>query len=175
MAFLYHGVPDHQYGEVLYPLNQLREVFPQAYEEEVKKYHGREFILQQKLPKLRCLWNDVLHFTAVHPAEVKAALIEAGSDDFTRKYYEIDPSLLEPEEAIIYLYKYEDTDAEIHAKNVAVFHPNELERYTGLPAATKRYYAEEFLRGHRPLLYHLVPHILYKGTLRTTDLPIVTV
>ena len=160
---------------MLYPLNQLKKVHPDLFEKEASKYHGREFILQQKLPKLQCLWNDVLHFSAVHPLEVKQALIKAGSSDFTRQFYQVNPSLLETERTVVYLYKYEDSETEINEKNMMPYDPNNIEVFSKLPDETRAYYEEEISMGNDPLLYHLVPHILYKGSLNTSDLAVITV
>lgn len=45
--------------------NVLKDTKPAIYTAQSKKYLGRERILGAKIPPLNCLWNDVLHFTAV--------------------------------------------------------------------------------------------------------------
>jgi len=50
-----------------------------------------------------------------------------------------------------------------------------MAKFSSIPQATKDYYKEMIGRGKRPLLYHKIPHILYKGTLDITDLPIISV
>ncbi len=30
--------------------------------------------MEQRIPILNCLWNDVLHFSPVHPAKIKQAM-----------------------------------------------------------------------------------------------------
>jgi len=176
MNYLYHGVPEQQKGDILYPLNRLKTIFPDVYAEEVKKYAGREYTLRQKLPKLDCLWNDVLHFTAVHPKFVKQALIEGGQDpNFTRKYYQVPAQLLDSAHTVVYLYQFPDEEESINERNIIPFKPQDMERYSNLPKGTKAYYKEEIAQGLRPLLYHLVPHILFRGELDTTSLTVVTV
>ncbi len=105
MSYLYHNVPKNLHGNILYPLNVLKQIHPDIYDQQVSKYFGREQLLKLQIPILECLWNDVLHFSAVNPAEIKQAFIEAGGNpDFTMNYYQVDPKLISPENAVLYLY-----------------------------------------------------------------------
>ena len=70
MMYLYHSVPRNLHGNILYPLNALTEKHPEIFEQQVSKYVGREHITQQRIPVIDCLWNDVLHFSAVNPKEI---------------------------------------------------------------------------------------------------------
>src|SRR3954469_11560600 len=73
MAFdmrLYHRRPADLRGTILYPLNQLAGVAPDLYQQQRAKYHGREALMEQRVPQLDCLWNDVLHLSPVHPARL---------------------------------------------------------------------------------------------------------
>lgn len=172
-VFLYHSVPTEVFGNTLYPLNVLKEKHPRVYEKEVQKYLGREHVMQQHIPILDCLWNDVLHFSAVHPAEVKNALIQAGrSPDFTMKCYQVERRFIDPKNAVIYLYAHAD---ELHDEDFIPYSPERVLELSSLPQMTKEYYKETIQGGGRPLLYHLVPHVLYKGNLEILDLPIITV
>lgn len=167
--------PEHMYGTVLYPLNALKEEHPAIYEQQVSKYVGHEHITQQRIPILDCLWNDVLHFSAVNPKEVKQALIDAGrNSDFTMSYYKVDPKLIEPKNAIVYLYAHADNKDKMNEENFVPYNPNEMEKFSSMPQVTKDYYMEMIGKGERPLLYHRIAHILYKGTLDTIDLPIIS-
>lgn len=65
--YVYHFKPTKLFGTRLFPLNELNLVNPQAYENEIKKYSGREHLLQKKIPILDCLWNDVLHLSPINP------------------------------------------------------------------------------------------------------------
>lgn len=178
MAYLYHSVPLNLQGSVLYPLNSLKDKYPKIYEEQIKKYAGREHITEQRIPVLDCLWNDVLHFSAVHPGEIKHALVEAGRDsDFVMNFYQIDPAFLDPRNTVVYLFAHADDEEKMSEGNFAPYNPGEMEmvRFSVMPERTKEYYKEMIKRNERPLLYHRIPHILYKGTLDVTGLPIVSV
>jgi hypothetical protein len=176
MNYLYHGVPKNIEGNVLYPLNTLKQLFPELYQKEVEKYKGREFIMQQKIPTLDCLWNDVLHFTAVHPSSIKKALFEAGrKNNLEIKFYEIDPKILDPKKTIIYLYKYKNSSEKMREDNFESYDPDKIPLFSSFPEETKEYYKAEILAGKKPLLFHKIPHILFKGSLPIENIKILKV
>ena len=172
--FLYHVVPKGLRGGILYPLNALKDIYPEVYDMRARKYYGRKHLMRQVVPTLGCLWNDVLHFSPVDPKEIRSALTEAGGEaDFSIDFYRIDPYLLKPERTTVYLY-FEDRD-ELEGRDFSAYDPAAVEKYSVLPRVTKDYYKEMIGKGQWPLLYHRVPHILYRGALDITDTPIVTV
>ncbi len=81
MEYVYHMVPEELKGEYLIPLNELKRVYPNLYREYIQKYKDhtqRENLLTRKIPKLECLWNDVVHFLPLHPYEIYKVLLEIG-------------------------------------------------------------------------------------------------
>ncbi len=174
--YLYHEVPKDLEGDTLYPLNVLKEKYPEIYDKKVAKYEGRQEVLNWNIPPLNCLWNDALHLTAVHPRAVKEALEEAG---YMGKYevtcYEIDPTLLDPKNTIVYLYINERAKDGPDPKDFVEFHPNDMEKYSDIPEYTKNYYKRLFIGGEKPRVYPWVPHILYKGSIDVRNLSIVKV
>ncbi|MEX2369088.1 MAG: hypothetical protein WD552_01690 [Candidatus Paceibacterota bacterium] len=171
MNNLYHFVPQNMQGTVLYPLNELKDVYPDIYEEAKSKYKGREAVMQQHIPFLDCLWNDVLHLTAVHPKDIKEAL---GAE---RKFkaFVINPHSLAAEKTVVYLYQHKDRMLKMDKENFSQYDPDDIGQYAELPEATKEYYREMREKGERPLLFVRVPHILYKGSVDTSNLEIVEV
>lgn len=47
---IYHLVPSNLAGSILYPLNRLKETFPEVAVTHVKKYEGREGLLNRRIP-----------------------------------------------------------------------------------------------------------------------------
>lgn len=176
MNYLYHRVPLEMQGDTLYPLNMLKDKYPEAYEKAIQKYVGREHIINQVIPGVNWLWNDVLHFTAVHPAKVKRAMQEVGFSDLrSSKFYQIDATLLDPEISIVYLYKHQDTKDKLNEANFVSYDPCIIDEYSEIPDETKAYYKEMLVAGKRPLLYHRIPHVLYCGTINIKDMPVIQV
>jgi hypothetical protein len=161
---LYHLKPKNLQGDILYPLNTLKEKHPEAYDKAIAEYIGREDIPQKQIPLLNSTWGDVIHFSAVHPEEVKNALVEAGHTYyFDTEHFEIDPRIIDPKNAIVYIEN-EKGDS------FTPYDPNELDKFSSLPQATKDHYKQMAEIGEKPFLYLGVPHILYKGTLDTGKL-----
>ncbi len=63
----YHILKDSFVGDSIYPLNLLKNFHPEIYEKEVRKYEGREKLLEARNPILDCLWNDVVQFSCLDP------------------------------------------------------------------------------------------------------------
>ena len=61
MPFVYHIRSADFRGTTLYPLNRLRDRYPDVYEAQRAKYRGREWLLEARVPLLDVLWNDVIH------------------------------------------------------------------------------------------------------------------
>lgn len=156
-------------GETLHPGNQLKDVYPEQYDRSVEKYQGREQVQEQRVPMLGCLWNDVLHFTPVHPEQVRDALAELGRE-FSGKYFVVDPGLIPPEDAVIYMFKYGEREKKYQPDNWEPYDPKRIDELSSLPDETKAYFKEALDEGTNPLLWIRVPHIMYRGTLDTSGL-----
>ena len=68
--FVYHFKQKGMTGNTLIPLNEMKAEIPHVYEEQVKKYKGREFMLENRIPILDCFWNDVLHMSPINPQTI---------------------------------------------------------------------------------------------------------
>ena len=173
MRYLYHVIPENLQGQYLMPLNQLKKNHPEIYQEHLKKYEGRESLLKFKIPKLNCLWNDVIHLTAVQPKKLDEAFREAEADLKWRKWFKVNPELLEPNRTIVYLYKKRPLIAD--PTEFVPFKVNDLSKYSHIGEKTRDYFKEEVSKGRRPLMFHLVPHVLYKGKLKIKDLEVIEI
>lgn len=173
--YLYHMVPEDMQGAILHPLNSLKEVYPELYISKAGKYENRKYIMEQFIPTLQCVWNDVLHFSAINPIELKQALIEAGMNPEEMKFYQIDPKLLDPKQTTIYLYQERTIEADTDLENFSEYNTEKLIEHSVLSQITKDYYKERISKGEKPLLFVGIPHILHKGSLDISNLPIITV
>lgn len=175
MHYLYHLVPLDMSGTVLEPLNTLKHTKPELYAKKIQKYHGREHVMERHVPLLNCLWNDVLHLSPVEPRILKQALLEAGRKDGTFRFYQINPNTLEPENTVVYLFRTLGKVMQPDDTEFIAFSPEQLEQWQVVPNRTKQYFKNHYSAGTRPLLFYGIPHILYKGTIQTERLEIVTV
>lgn len=179
---LYHIVPDKMRSneegrKVLYPLHVLKDKFPDLHEVEVQKYDGSEY--RKNLPNTiiptleEAAWGDAIHLQAIHPEEIKKALVEAGFHPQELKFYQVDPALLDPEKTTIFLYRddKEDDDPE----NYSEYDPEKLAEHSGMSERTKESYKDDLAREKPPTLFVGVPHILHKGPIDASDFPVIIV
>ncbi len=161
-------------GSILYPLNRLKESHPEIYAEHVKKYVDREHLLGREVPTLNCLWNDVLHMTAVHPAELREAFAKVNYEIKNYEWFKIPISSLNQKLLTVYLYGVNQTNRlSVEANEFVDFNATKLDEYKKIPEETIEYYRQQLAVGKNPLMFHRVAHILYKGEIETKNLEIV--
>lgn len=176
MNYLYHMKPRKIEGTSLIPLNALREEHKSTYESAVSKYQGREHLLKSIIPFLNCLWNDVLHLTAVHPSKVDKALKKTNLKEglLTRTWFKVNPHILDKENTIVWLYP-QDRVEQFRKEFFVPYNVSDLNNYSELHQDTLDYYNSKIQEGKRPLLFHRVPHILYRGTLPLNTLEVIDI
>ncbi|MEI7741125.1 MAG: hypothetical protein WCJ29_01320 [bacterium] len=172
MASLYHEVPSEMVGKELIPLNELLKVAPDAHAKALAKYlpiedqNDREWLMRRHIKALgNCLWNDVLHFCPVHPFEIWEEVAHTGKP-FPRDFFEIDTRHFDPKKLEIFVY------SKAPNANEEEFSDDEFVPYTSgalvaygktLPEAARAYF-RSLKVGDKFRRYHLVPHVLYRGT-----------
>jgi hypothetical protein len=172
-ARLYHLIPGNMVGDVLYPLNVLREVEPVVYQDHVAKYEGRGSLLTHVIPPLGVLWNDVLHLSPVHPAQIRDGLEAAGFPWFPDGIdcLEIDPDQVGLDRSNSCL-RQSRVPADPRPADGDPYEPYSREAialHAQLPDAVVGYYRSCFETGRRPLLFQGVTHVLFKGSIRLVD------
>jgi len=172
MAFIYHRVPEHISGNILYPVNELGLVLPSIYSEHQEKYKERPHVLEDSIPRLGCFWGDVLHFTAIRPAKLAEAFLSIGKK-MQLHYYEIEASKLEPEKSVVYLNRPKAPGERTSLSDFVRYDPKNLDEYTHIPEGTLQYYRQNVSSGDDFMLYYNIPVILYKGNLDISGVPII--
>ncbi len=180
MEYVYHMVPEELKGEYLIPLNELKRAYPNLYDEYMQKYKDhtqREHLLTRKIPKLECLWNDVVHFLPLHPYEIYKALLEIGVNIHTNKlFYRIPISALKGQCMAIYKYSKHNwggPNSELKECEIEFINFNEYKELKQLNTYTKEYYRDEYKIGRRFGMFHLIPHVLVKGKVEVKNIEII--
>jgi hypothetical protein len=164
MASLYHRVPEHMDGSVLYPLNELKERYPDLFAARQKHHEYQPRVLEGSIPRLGCFWDDVLHFTALHPTKI-AEVLKKLEYDIKIKYYEIDAGKLSPERTIVFLNKPREPGTPIKVTDFIPFNQNEVEKLAYLPEDAMKYQKKDIPTADEFLLNYRAPYILFKGNL----------
>lgn len=171
--YFYHRRPDNMRSNILYPLNQLKDIYPDIYEKQVAKYMGREHLLDVNIPFLNCLWNDVLHLSPVHPKDMDEAWRENGFN-YELEFFEIDLDDLDRSNLVIYKYeelKINRTDE----RDIIPFSEEYVLGNNKVRQITKEYFKKCQEEGTKPLLFVGVPHILYKGSIDVSKSKIIKI
>ena len=118
MDYVYHMVPKDMKGEVLISLNEIKSNYPELYKIYSKKYLNhpeRESLLLRSIPKLNCLWNDVIFLLPLHPYYVYEALQSLGvSIKKDLMFYEIPTERLIGNKNAVYFYNKENYKGQIN-------------------------------------------------------------
>ncbi len=188
--FLYHWVPKEVVGDKLHSLykmkdpekhedinpelySKLKEIYAEASKKYISENEDRQKVPDEIIPKLECKWGDVLQFSAVHPEQIKAAFTNAGLLWTEKKFYQIDPKILDPKKTQVYLYK--DKNGQ---KKYSDYDPENLKELSELSQYTREYYRKNGEDGTKPLVFVGVPHIMHNGSLDVSDIskiPVITV
>ena len=175
MSYLYPIVPEKVVGKKLYPLNVLKYKLPEVYKKEIKKYKGREYVLEKKIPTLNCFWNDALHFVAVHPKKIKNELEKAGFKTPKKwRWFKIKASDINPNKAAIYLFKYNIKNP-LALNNFTKYNPKQISGYDKITARTKKHYCKAYQQKQNLLKFMFIPHILLKDSFDTRKAEIIEV
>ncbi len=141
------------------PLNILKSKSSRLYDLEHSKYEGRESVTDITIPGLG-KWNDVLHLSPIHPAELKRAFVEAGGDpdNFPTEWYQIPVQLIRPESTML-----------MRDDAFLKYDPGTLADEAHIPEETQAHYQKRISAGERPFLFEHASHVLFKGTVPLSE------
>ena len=173
MPYLYHLKPEPMRGDTLYPLNQLKHVDPALYRRQLAKYddHPRRKTLPNRvIPKLDCLWNDVLHFSPVHPCLIYQAWLELGKKLKETTFYRVPVAQVAAHPAVIYtLPQKKQLDTNLPESCVEWLDTTAFTELEVLPPATVEWYARLRRRKQVGGFFVGIPHVLVKGAVKINE------
>ncbi|MEL6683147.1 MAG: hypothetical protein AAFQ09_10955, partial [Pseudomonadota bacterium] len=154
----------------LLPLHALRNAYPDLYAAQMKKYQGREAILDRPMPELGCRWGDCVLFSPVHPLEIRAAFDEAGHEWPANgiRFLALDPvrAGFSADNTAVWLYENTSKTSDMASPKPDVI-PYTLARIAelgSLPDRTRAYLRRKKAAGQRPLFFIGIPHVLHRGS-----------
>ncbi|MFL0507073.1 group-specific protein [Ureibacillus sp. 179-F W5.1 NHS] len=179
--YVYHMVPKDMQGDRLIPLNVLGTTYPHLYEQYTKKYFDhpdRPNLLKRQVPKLHCLWNDVLHFLPMHPFHVYDALTKL---EIKKKenllFFKIPVERLQPNQNALYLYSKENFKGpaeEFDEQDFLLLDIAEYKEMRKIPSETVEYYNAGKKNGKPFGMFHFIPHVLSLGEIDVTNVEIIS-
>lgn len=174
---LYHRVPAYLEGGELRPLNQLKVLSPKIAEMHARIYKGREELMLRTIPGRTWLWNDVIHFSTVHPKRVVEALTYCGfSKKVKSRWFAVDPIKcnFNSSNSIIFLHNKARLPGEsFETSEFEQYSLQACQKHTEVPVITKQYFDSVISQGGNPLMFGGIPHVLHYGSLKIEDLDII--
>lgn len=165
---VYHQRPGDMVGEALHPLNTLRTLHPAIYERQIAKYRdhpSRVGLPARAVPKLNCLWNDVVQCAPVHPHLLYRALMERGlRANPAAAWFQIPLSVLgDLPVAIFHGSGRDDVTAPLRDEEIAWLDRERYRELDAVPPKTLAWYDGLAARGRVFGLFVGVPHVLVRG------------
>lgn len=174
--YLYHRKPSVVKGSIIYSLSALQKDHPDLYDKEIKKYEAREKLLNRHIPKLNCLWKDLVFTSPLNPKHIYKALQEfnlpCGSNDLWFKIPIED--VINHDIAWFKYPKREKGDFRIKDEDVELIELDKYEELNAMPKETIDYYQASANNREKPLLFHLIPHVLIRGTIDISNAEMIT-
>ena len=174
-SYIYHEVLHGMIGNIIYPLNHLKQINKEAYLKAAAKYQGRERLMDFVIPKLNCLWNDVVHCLPIHPNLLYKAMISCGLNPKSSEWYRIDPSTIEDAQFLLYSFKtnpYHRVDPD----EFQIISIEEYQECEEVPQKALNWYRELANKaGKIRLRFRYVPHFLVKGVVEISKAEIIHV
>ena len=173
---LYHWVPLDLCGSIIYPLSQLKDIYPERYKDHVRKYEGRERTMQQIVPFFDCLWNDVVFLDPVPVEDVNRKRAEYSLSPIEGQFFKIDSGNLDQKKLLVYMHRPDWLIKKESEKPECLPFLNLTEEekvnLAAFPSA-----AEWGLKrfGEKALLFGFIPHVLYLGSIETEGIPVIDV
>jgi hypothetical protein len=176
-CFLYHQVPEDIKGDNLRSLNyfknnqELNPDFKKIYEEEVKKYVGREGLMTSTVVN-NIQWLDCIFLTLHHPNLLFKYKLGIGKIIQDTKFYKIPLDLCSPNESCIY-----DTISRVNGeidqtKLLSGLDYHKIDVST-LPNAYFEYNLECKKNGKRPLRYQGIHHYLCPNSINISGVEVI--
>ena len=166
--FIYHFKPKNMMGDFLMPLNELKNEYPDLYDEYVKKYQGRKEILARRIPYLNCLWNDVLHASPINPQVIMDTWYKEGIKPFISEDKKIEvlkiPLELLNEDLVICFQSYNFDYGQFSSDKEKFwpFKKNEFIEQKQVPVEQIKTWHEDVKEGRPLFWYNHTQHILIK-------------
>ncbi|PKM98579.1 MAG: hypothetical protein CVU79_02820 [Elusimicrobia bacterium HGW-Elusimicrobia-3] len=166
-VYVYHRKAPDFAGDRLFPLNRLKELYPAVYAEAVRKYTGREWLLDVVIPPLGCLWNDAVHFSLMHPSLIYESLLDAGIKCGGREieWFEVPLAAAARQPSVLYINSsgaLSETKAFLPGDFETVSGPR-VKELSGMPEINISYYRDCAANGSQALLFKRAPHLLVNG------------
>lgn len=171
MSYIYHMKPIILEGDSLIPLNRMNKD-TEIYKSHIKKYIGRENLLQTTIPRLNCKWNDVVQFSALDPQIIVDKLVTIQTDlKLTRtEYFKVHINqIMNLHKAVVYRKENQNEEKSFIAEKEITVLDESYRETTKIPDQTIQFWNNVKDNGGKFLWFPFIPHIFVEGIINTQD------
>jgi len=182
LEYVYHIRSTSFIGEVLFPLNELKEISLESYNKHSKKYDHRKYLMDCPLKIAHCLWNDVIHLCPIDIAKILDERIRyLGKEGKSHSYFKIPFSFLD-EAQTFFLYRKSTDDhlkEDLYKEINENVYPYSADKKDPQEIFNLNLQIEYFQKCSKdplllPYLFTGITHVLYKGSLDISSCEILT-
>ena len=173
---VYHMVPKNFFGDTLYPLNRLKSINKDIYDAQRAKYEDhpyRQTLPFRKIPKLNCLWNDVLHFCPVNPKIIYREWVKLGDEISPEiEWFKIPVENLSSSHVGVFHCRPENWSIEREHEledEYSLLNIEDYQERTQLRPETIDWYRSWIAEKRRGAFFMYIPHILAKGDVNVAN------
>lgn len=177
--FIYHFKRKNMVGNKLVPLNAQKATMPEIYREHIKKYNGREKLLEKRIPILDCLWNDVLHLSPINPQLIldvyhKCDFVPEARKGEIFEVYKIPVSKLTDDKTVCFQsFNYDFHNYSPDLDKYFNFTLNEYRELTEVPEKQIKVWHNDKKAGRALFWYSHIMHILTRDEIDVSDCEVI--
>jgi hypothetical protein len=160
MNYIYHVIPKNLKGNILHPLNKLKKLDIDTFNQAIKKYEGREHLLSRKVPLLNVLWNDVVFFSSINPNIIVNSLNQIGFNYPQFTYIKVPVDDLNKSKSVLYHYSIINKPKDDNINDYSMLNDVNYKELTQIPKQTLEYFKDCYKKGLNPKLFVGIPHVL---------------
>lgn len=160
------------------PLNNMDKQ-SSLYKKNIKKYEGREQLMEVIIPKLNCKWNDVVQFSSLDPQLIALTLKEfiPNLKLVNTEYYKIPIlDIVQNYEAVIFSKSHNKKAGDFVIKDdeIQLLSYEAYNELFHVPDQTLKYWEDVKKNNGQYLWFNYIPHVFVKGVLNTEKFEICT-
>lgn len=169
IQYVYHIKSDNFKGKFIYPLSELKEIYPDIYKQELSKYKGRESHPEIKIKLLDCQWKDCINFSTLNPIKIFQLKELLGISNKETDIFQFKISSLSNLDFCLYNDDKSPKNEEAYSKISA----SSYKETQFIPPKTVKYFAECKEKKELPLIFSNVKHLMVKGKIDTSKASII--
>jgi len=161
--YIYHIKNKSFRGKYIYPLSELKEIYPDIYKKEIKKYETRKQHPKIKIDIINTTWEDCVNFSTLNPIKIFQLEELLGTPGY-KNIKDIDVFRFNIKDLKNFdMCLYDDSKSPKNDEAYKKINPNTYKETQFIPNETTKYFIKSKDNQEYPLLFGYITHLLVKG------------